>query len=247
MIYTPETKKALQLCFEAHKGQTDKSGLPYVFHPFHLAEQMPDEETTIVALLHDVIEDTSYTLDDLRSMGFEEEVLGALSLLTHDKQVPYMDYVARIRENRIARTVKMADLRHNSDLTRLDEVDETARTRVEKYKAALRFLSESETSFLPYYDQGAGTWRVDFPDRDSEEGDLLYIAGEYAKTGLYFPYNDSCTAGKEYSGHAHSFDGVIRALLDDPRGFSIAGFEKYYSKQEQEMLCAVQNKLLKTE
>ena len=75
MIYTPDTKKAIKLCFEAHRNQTDKSGLPYVFHPFHVAEQMPDEETTIVALLHDVIEDTSYTIDDLRKMGFSEEVM----------------------------------------------------------------------------------------------------------------------------------------------------------------------------
>ena len=65
MIYTPETKKALRLCFDAHKDQVDKSGIPYVFHPFHLAEQMETEETTIVALLHDVIEDTSYTLEYL--------------------------------------------------------------------------------------------------------------------------------------------------------------------------------------
>ena len=88
MIYTPDTKKAMRLCFEAHKNQTDKSGQPYVFHPFHVAEQMPDEETTIVALLHDVIEDTSYTPDDLRSMGFDEDVLEALALMTHDKDVP---------------------------------------------------------------------------------------------------------------------------------------------------------------
>ena len=84
MIYTPGTKKAMKLCFEAHKDQTDKSGLPYVFHPYHVAEQMPDEKTTIAALLHDVIEDTSYTLQDLRDMGFEEDVLAALALMTHD-------------------------------------------------------------------------------------------------------------------------------------------------------------------
>ena len=142
MIYTPDTKKALRLCFEAHRDQTDKSGLPYVFHPFHVAEQMPDEKTTIVALLHDVIEDTPYTLSDLRDLGFEEDVLAALELMTHDRNVPYMDYVAKIRENPIVRTVKLADLRHNSDLTRLDETDETALRRLEKYKAAIRFLSE---------------------------------------------------------------------------------------------------------
>ena len=145
MIYTAETKKAMKLCFEAHKDQKDKSGLPYVFHPFHVAEQMPDEKTTIVALLHDVIEDTSYTLQDLRMMGFDQDVLDALALMTHDKNVPYMDYVAKIRDNEIARTVKLADLRHNSDLTRMDEITETALKRVEKYKAAMQLLLESRS------------------------------------------------------------------------------------------------------
>ena len=142
MIYTAETKKAMKLCFEAHKEQTDKAGLPYVFHPFHLAEQMPDEETTVTALLHDVIEDTPSTLQDLRGMGFSEAVLDALALMTHDESVPYPDYVAALRPNRIARTVKLADLRHNSDLTRLDTVDEKALKRIEKYKAAIRLLSD---------------------------------------------------------------------------------------------------------
>lgn len=80
-----------------------------------------------------MIEDTSYTIDDLRKMGFSEEVLDALDLMTHDKNVPYMEYVAKISENEIARTVKLADLRHNSDLTRLDEIDDKARNRIEKY------------------------------------------------------------------------------------------------------------------
>ena len=145
MIYTDMTKKALQLSFTAHKDQTDKSGMPYVFHPFHLAEQMPDENTTIVALLHDVIEDTPYTLDDLRAMGFNE-VLDALALMTHDKRIPYMDYVAKIKGNKIARTVKLADLKHNSDLSRLNNVDEKAMKRIEKYRQAIALLSEPDTS-----------------------------------------------------------------------------------------------------
>ena len=66
MIYTQKTKQALKLCFEAHKEQVDKSGIPYVFHPFHLAEQMQTEETTVVALLHDLVEDTPYTIEDLK-------------------------------------------------------------------------------------------------------------------------------------------------------------------------------------
>ena len=142
MIYTELTKKALKLCFEAHKNQVDKSGMPYVFHPFHLAEQMTDELTTIVALLHDVVEDTPYTLDDLREMGFPAEALDAIALMPHDKRVPYMDYVAKIKENPIARTVKLADLRHNSDVSRLDAIDAKAAERLEKYRAAIRLLEE---------------------------------------------------------------------------------------------------------
>lgn len=145
MIYTPKTKKAIKLCFEAHKDQIDKSGMPYVFHPFHVAEQMPDENTTIVALLHDVVEDTSYTLQNLREMGFDQDILDALALMTHDKNVPYMDYVEKLKDNDIARTVKLADLRHNSDLTRMDEINETALKRVEKYKAAMQLLAEPKS------------------------------------------------------------------------------------------------------
>ena len=143
MIYTNLTKKALKLCFEAHKEQTDKTGLPYVFHPFHLAEQMDDEISTVCALLHDVVEDTPYTFGDLREMGFPEEVLDVLRLLTHDDATPYMDYVQKLSSNPTAKKVKLADLRHNSDLTRLDTVDERALSRVRKYAAAIALL-ESE-------------------------------------------------------------------------------------------------------
>ncbi len=140
MIYTSLTKKAMKLCFEAHKDQVDKSGIPYVFHPFHLAEQMPDEVTTVTALLHDVVEDTPYTLQDLRNMGFPEPVLEAIGLMTHLRGMPYLDYVARLKGNPIARQVKLADLRHNSDLSRLDTVDEKALARTEKYKEAIALL-----------------------------------------------------------------------------------------------------------
>ena len=142
MIYTDLTKKAMKLCFSAHRDQVDKSGLPYVFHPFHLAEQMGDEYTTVVALLHDVVEDTPYTLGDLEEMGFPPQVLEAIGLMTHDESVPYLDYVSRIKGNPIARTVKLADLRHNSDLTRLDTVDERALARVQKYAETIRLLEE---------------------------------------------------------------------------------------------------------
>lgn len=146
MIYTPMTKKAMKLCFSAHKDQVDKSGLPYVFHPFHLAEQMEDEDTTIVALLHDVVEDTEVTFADLAEMSFSRQVIGAIQAMTHPEGVPYMEYVARLRNNPIARRVKLADLRHNSDLSRLDQVDETALARVRKYRAAIELLEMSPDS-----------------------------------------------------------------------------------------------------
>ena len=140
MIYTKMTEKALNICFEAHKEQKDKSDLPYVFHPFHLAEQMETEETIIVALLHDVMEDTPITADDLRKEGFSEAIIEALLLLSHDKDAVYLDYVKKIKSNPIAKAVKLADLRHNSDLTRLHKVDDKAIERVEKYKEAMDIL-----------------------------------------------------------------------------------------------------------
>ena len=143
MIYTELTKKAMKLCFKAHKDQVDKSGLPYVFHPFHLAEQMQDEATTITALLHDVVEDSDYTLQDLIDMGFPKEVTDAIALMTHDDAVPYLDYVRNLKDNPVARAVKLADLKHNSDLSRLDIIDEKALKRVEKYHKAIRILTES--------------------------------------------------------------------------------------------------------
>ena len=144
MIYTDMTKKALKLAFEAHKDQIDKSGLPYVFHPFHVAEQMNTEETVTVALLHDVVEDTDYSMQDLISMEFPQSVTDALSLLTHDKSVPYLEYAARIKGNPIARAVKLADLKHNSDLSRLDAVDDAALERIEKYRKAVALLEGNE-------------------------------------------------------------------------------------------------------
>lgn len=142
MLYTPLTQKAMKIAFEAHKNQTDKNGIPYIYHPVHLAEQMDSENTICVALLHDVVEDTSMTFEDLQAEGFSAEIIDALKVLTHDDAVPYMDYVKKIRKNPIATKVKLADLRHNSDLTRLDEVNEKALKRVEKYKKAIEMLEE---------------------------------------------------------------------------------------------------------
>ena len=146
MIYTKLTKRALAMCFEAHRDQVDKSGMPYVFHPFHLAEQMEDEESTCVALLHDVMEDTEFTVDDIRALGMPETVIEALELLTHDEAEPYLEYVARVARNPLAAKVKRADLLHNSDLSRLDEVTDRDRDRVKKYEKALAILECKDTA-----------------------------------------------------------------------------------------------------
>lgn len=140
MIYTKMTKQAMKIAYEAHEGQTDKSGIPYIFHPIHLAEQMTDEDTCTVALLHDVVEDTHFTIDDLREQGFPKQITDAILLLSHDKSVPYLDYVKGVRDNPIARTVKLTDLRHNSDMSRLDFVDEKTCERIDKYRKAIEIL-----------------------------------------------------------------------------------------------------------
>ena len=103
---------------------------------------METEETIIVALLHDVVEDSDYTIEDLRKKGFSDAVLEAISLMTHADGVDYMDYVAEIKKNPIARVVKLADLRHNSDLTRLEVVDEKALKRRNTYQEAIALLEE---------------------------------------------------------------------------------------------------------
>ena len=152
-IYTDLTKKAMKLCFEAHKDQFDKSGIPYVLHPLHVAEQMPDETTTVVALLHDVVEDTDYTLEDIRAAGFPKVVTDALALLTHDESVPYLEYVAALRDNPIAKCVKLADLEHNSNLSRIDHPTAEDYLRVQKYEKAMDILEDQPETDVKAYEK----------------------------------------------------------------------------------------------
>ena len=144
MIYTALTKKALQIAFDAHKEQVDKTGIPYIFHPFHLAEQMESEDEICVALLHDVVEDTDISSDELRANGFSPRVMNALALLTHGEGLEYFDYIKAIGDNPLAAKIKLADLRHNSDISRLDTVNEEDRERIEKYQKAIEYLLSKE-------------------------------------------------------------------------------------------------------
>lgn len=142
MIYTPLTKLALTTAYKAHEGQLDRSGLPYIFHPYHVAEQMTDEITCAIALLHDVVEDTSMTLAELAEL-FPAEVIEGVRLMTHEDGVDYYDYVRKIKGT-VAEPVKRADIAHNSDLSRLDTVTEKDIVRLEKYQRALRILNGDE-------------------------------------------------------------------------------------------------------
>ena len=144
IIYTELTVKAMHTAYNAHSGQTDKNGVPYIFHPFHLAEQMDTEAEICTALLHDVAEDTDITLSQLAEI-FPEDIINALRLLTHDKSVDYFEYVRQIKTNPIAKKVKLADLRHNSDLSRMSASGITPSEkdikRREKYLKAIDILN----------------------------------------------------------------------------------------------------------
>lgn len=143
MIYTELTNKAMRIAYDAHHGQVDQSGQPYIFHPYHLAEQMKDELTVCVALLHDVVEDTDITFEQLQQ-EFPEEIIETLKLLTHDDGEDYFEYVKRIRNNPNAVAVKLADIAHNSDQSRMtgtnisEEKKEYFRKKYSRAKAILK-------------------------------------------------------------------------------------------------------------
>ena len=144
MIYTPLTNEAMRIAYKAHHGQLDYNGIPYIFHPIHLAESMDDEFSCCVALLHDVVEDTDVTLEQLKTI-FPREVTDAVALMTHDDSTDYFDYVRAIKTNPLARKVKLADLAHNSDQTRCIGSDLTEERKAKwraKYEKATKILTE---------------------------------------------------------------------------------------------------------
>ena len=145
MIYTDLTNKALKIAYAAHDGQTDKAGMPYIFHPYHLAEQMDDEISVCVALLHDVAEDTAVTLESLAEI-FPQEVMEPLRLLTHKKDDDYLEYVKALKQNPTAKKVKLADLAHNSDQSRFSGIPGISEEMLvyfrKKYAAAKAILEE---------------------------------------------------------------------------------------------------------
>lgn len=144
MIYTPLTRKAMRIAYEAHDGYFDASGVPYLFHPIAVASTMKDEITTCVALLHDVMEDTAVTEAQLSAI-FPEEIMRPLRLLTLQEDDDYFAYLERLRRDPVARCVKLADIHHNMDQSRLEGTD-VPQERIlhwkRKYAKALQFLEE---------------------------------------------------------------------------------------------------------
>ncbi len=134
-------ERALQIAVAAHAGQQDKNGAPYIFHPLRVMTRCTMPNARIVALLHDVVEDTDVTLEQLEAEGFSAEVLATLRLVTHHPDVSYDDYITLILTDRTAIEVKMADLEDNSDIRRLQTVDEKTMERLNKYLLAYRRLS----------------------------------------------------------------------------------------------------------
>lgn len=137
----PMLELALSIATEAHKGQFDKAGVDYIEHPIYVASQVDTEEEKAVALLHDVIEDSSITAEELLNAGLPETVVTAVQILSKKKGQDYHTYLKTVKSNPIARAVKLADLKHNSDLSRLETITDKDLERLEKYKKAIDYLS----------------------------------------------------------------------------------------------------------
>jgi (p)ppGpp synthase/HD superfamily hydrolase len=137
----PTIEDAIALAVQAHRGQRDKAGKPYILHPLRVMLRLEDEEAMVVAVLHDVVEDSSVISADLRDLGYPTEVLEALDAVTRRQGESYADFIDRAAENPLARRVKLADLADNMDLRRLADLTPSDCDRLARYKAAWRRLT----------------------------------------------------------------------------------------------------------
>ena len=136
--------QAIAIAAQAHQDQYDKAGAPYILHPLRMMLRMSSETEMMAAVLHDVVEDTDWTLDKLRQAGFAEEVVQAVECLTHRDQETYDEFIARVRTNAIASKVKLADLEDNMDMRRLSTLTEKDAERLHKYHRAWLALRQAE-------------------------------------------------------------------------------------------------------
>ena len=136
-----DLQRAIEIAVEAHKGQRQKNGLPYVLHPFTLMLSVQSEEAKIAAVLHDVVEDTHWTMAAIEAEGFSPKVMEALNCLTHRDGEDYEAYIDRLHGNRLAREVKQADLIDNMNIRRIPELRENDLHRLKKYHIAWHKLA----------------------------------------------------------------------------------------------------------
>ena len=153
-IKTSDIEKAIGLALKVHNGQKDKAGAPYILHPLRVMLSMETDLEMQTAVLHDAIEDGAVTLEILRSGGFSEEVCSAVVVLTKKSGESYNKYLNRVNQNPISRKVKMADLKDNMNLNRLEKPTQKDRERTEKYRKALKLLNE-EKKFKVYVDENS--------------------------------------------------------------------------------------------
>ena len=134
--------KAIAIAAKEFEGKHDKGGNPYILHCLHVMHKVgpDDHELMIIAVLHDLVEDTPWTFTHLRNVGFSDRVIDALKLLTHDTDVPYEDYIKAIATNEDSRKVKLEDLKHNSDITRMKGLRKKDFDRLEKYHRSYEYL-----------------------------------------------------------------------------------------------------------
>ena len=137
----PTLQRAIEIAVDAHKNQKDKAGMPYILHPFRLMFQMKTDSEKIAAVLHDVVEDSDWTLEQLKSEGFNGDVIEAVNLLTRDDNDSYDEFVQKIASNPISKAVKIADITDNLDLSRISKMTEKDVARVKKYQRVLKTLT----------------------------------------------------------------------------------------------------------
>lgn len=140
LSYNEQFQIALELAVEKHKNQTDKAGNPYILHPLHVMENVNSKEGKIVAILHDIIEDTDITEDYLLKIGLSKRIVDAVVALTRSEDMDYQEYIKNLSSNSLAKEVKLSDLEHNMDLKRLPTLEEKDLERNRKYQIAYHYL-----------------------------------------------------------------------------------------------------------
>ena len=136
--------KAFILCVVKHWNQKDKADRRYIWHPIHVMTKVKGYDEKVVALLHDIVEDTDMSLEKLKDMKFSDEVVEAIRVISKKKNQKYFEYLEGVKNNKIARNVKIEDIGHNCNLKRLKNITEKDYERYEKYKKALEYLSSIE-------------------------------------------------------------------------------------------------------